>query len=81
MMPKIVIGILRGYQVAVSPLKWLLPAPPVAGGCCRFHPSCSQYAIEAVQAHGARRGLWMAAKRVGRCHPWHEGGFDPVPKA
>jgi uncharacterized protein len=46
---------------------------------CRFHPSCSQYALDALALHGARRGAWLAARRVGRCHPWHEGGFDPVP--
>jgi putative membrane protein insertion efficiency factor len=48
---------------------------------CRFHPSCSQYALEALTVHGARRGTWLALKRVGRCHPWHEGGIDPVPPA
>lgn len=46
---------------------------------CRFHPSCSQYALEALALHGAARGTWLAARRVGRCHPWHEGGLDPVP--
>ena len=48
---------------------------------CRFHPSCSQYALEALAAHGAARGSWMAIRRVGRCHPWHDGGLDPVPPA
>jgi putative membrane protein insertion efficiency factor len=48
---------------------------------CRFHPSCSQYALEALTAHGAARGGWLAMKRVGRCHPWHDGGLDPVPPA
>ena len=47
---------------------------------CRFHPSCSQYALEALELHGARRGTWLAVRRVGRCHPWHPGGFDPVPE-
>lgn len=47
---------------------------------CRFHPSCSAYALEALEKHGARRGSWLAVKRVGRCHPWHEGGLDPVPE-
>ena len=46
---------------------------------CRFHPSCSQYALDALALHGARRGTWLAARRVARCHPWHPGGYDPVP--
>jgi uncharacterized protein len=46
---------------------------------CRFHPSCSQYALDALALHGAWRGTWLAVRRVGRCHPWHAGGFDPVP--
>jgi uncharacterized protein len=48
---------------------------------CRFHPSCSQYALEALAVHGAGRGSWLAIRRVGRCHPWHDGGLDPVPPA
>jgi uncharacterized protein len=48
---------------------------------CRFHPSCSAYALEALEVHGAAKGTWMAVRRVGRCHPWHEGGLDPVPPA
>jgi uncharacterized protein len=47
---------------------------------CRFHPSCSQYALEALELHGAGRGSWLAIRRVGRCHPWHDGGLDPVPR-
>ncbi len=62
---------LRLYQRVLSPLK---PVPS-----CRFHPTCSSFAIEAVQVHGALRGLWLAIARVLRCHPWHPGGFDPVP--
>jgi uncharacterized protein len=46
---------------------------------CRFYPSCSQYALEALTVHGAMRGTWLAIRRVGRCHPWHDGGLDPVP--
>jgi putative membrane protein insertion efficiency factor len=61
---------IRAYQVALSPL--LAPA-------CRFDPSCSSYAIGAVQRHGALRGSWLAAKRVGRCHPLGGLGYDPVP--
>ena len=47
---------------------------------CRFHPSCSAYALEALERHGAARGTWLAVRRVGRCHPWNPGGFDPVPE-
>jgi putative membrane protein insertion efficiency factor len=46
---------------------------------CRFHPSCSTYALEALETHGALRGTWLAVRRVGRCNPWHPGGLDPVP--
>lgn len=52
---------------------------PVLGNHCRFHPSCSSYALEALHTHGAARGLWLSLKRLGRCHPWHPGGYDPVP--
>lgn len=47
---------------------------------CRFYPSCSQYALEALEVHGAAKGTWLAIRRVGRCHPWHVGGLDPVPR-
>jgi hypothetical protein len=60
----------RAYQLLLSPF---------AGGACRFHPSCSHYAIDALQTHGVLRGLWLAAKRVSRCHPLGSAGFDPVP--
>lgn len=62
--------LIRGYQRFVSPA---LPAS------CRFHPSCSQYALEAVTRYGAFRGGWLAVRRLARCHPFHPGGFDPVP--
>ena len=52
---------------------------PVLGRQCRFEPSCSTYALEALQVHGAARGSWLATRRVCRCHPWHPGGYDPVP--
>ena len=61
---------IRGYQKVISPA-----LPP----SCRFYPSCSQYAIEAIARHGALRGSWLAARRLARCHPFHPGGGDPVP--
>jgi uncharacterized protein len=64
------IKILRAYQFLISP--WL-------GSNCRFHPTCSAYAIEAIRQWGPLRGSWMAIRRVGRCHPWSDGGDDPVP--
>jgi putative membrane protein insertion efficiency factor len=69
-MKRLLIGGVRAYQLLIS---------PVMGASCRFYPSCSQYAVEALQAHGALRGSWLAARRILRCHPWHPGGFDPVP--
>jgi putative membrane protein insertion efficiency factor len=62
--------LVRVYQVALSPL---------LGPNCRYYPTCSQYAIEALETHGSFKGTWLAIKRISRCHPWHEGGFDPVP--
>ncbi|MBI5162659.1 MAG: membrane protein insertion efficiency factor YidD [Magnetospirillum sp.] len=64
-------GLIRAYQLLLSPV---LPAS------CRFHPSCSAYAFDAVGRHGALRGSWLAVKRLARCHPWNDGGFDPVPE-
>jgi putative membrane protein insertion efficiency factor len=64
------ISLVRAYQLAVSPI-----LPP----SCRFHPTCSGYAIEALSRHGSFKGLWLALKRVVRCHPWNPGGYDPVP--
>lgn len=69
-MRTLLIMMVRAYQVAVSPF---LPRS------CRHEPSCSRYAVEALQRHGAARGTWLAMKRVTRCHPWHPGGYDPVP--
>ena len=64
------IAVVRFYRYALSPL---LPRS------CRFHPSCSAYALEAIRRHGPWRGGWLAVRRIGRCHPWHDGGYDPVP--
>lgn len=70
MFERILIGGIRLYQMAVAP--WLPPA-------CRYTPSCSRYAVEAIERHGAGRGARLALKRLLRCHPFHRGGFDPVP--
>ncbi|MSO90893.1 MAG: membrane protein insertion efficiency factor YidD [Acetobacteraceae bacterium] len=64
------IGVVRTYQ-------WTLR--PLIGANCRFHPSCSDYAIEAFQTHGGGHGAWLAGKRILRCNPWHPGGLDLVP--
>jgi len=69
-MKKLLIALLRAYQYAISPL---------LGRSCRYFPSCSEYAVDAVQKYGAIKGGWLGAKRVCRCHPWHPGGYDPVP--
>lgn len=65
-------GLIRLYQLLLSPV---LPAS------CRFTPSCSAYAMEAVKIHGPLAGSWLGAKRICRCHPWNDGGYDPVPPA
>ncbi len=77
MIRTILVVLIRAYQVALAPLKAFLPIGQTA--CCRFYPSCSEYCLEAVQRHGAARGLWLGLKRFLRCHPFCEGGFDPVP--
>lgn len=64
------VGLIRLYQLLISPL---------LGPRCRFHPSCSRYAAEALAEHGPLRGTWLAVRRIGRCHPFHPGGYDPVP--
>lgn len=63
-------GFVRFYRYALSPL---LPRS------CRFHPSCSAYTLEAIRVHGPWRGGWLGLRRIGRCHPWNDGGYDPVP--
>lgn len=67
---RLLIGLVWGYQVYLGPF---------LGGRCRYHPSCSAYAIEAIRLHGAVRGAWLAARRIGRCHPWGGSGYDPPP--
>ncbi|HRZ10246.1 MAG TPA: membrane protein insertion efficiency factor YidD [Gemmatimonadales bacterium] len=67
---RIVLLPIRGYQKFISP-----GLPP----SCRFSPSCSQYALEAVSKHGALKGMWLGARRLARCHPFNPGGYDPVP--
>lgn len=67
---RLAILLVRAYQLLLSPF---------FGGACRFVPSCSTYAIEAIAAHGAVRGAWLSIRRVGRCHPFAQAGLDPVP--
>ncbi len=71
MMSRVILGAIGAYRYAISPL---------LGRNCRFYPSCSEYAMEAVRRHGALRGSWLALRRVGCCHPFHPGGYDPVPE-
>ena len=68
---RFLLGSIRLYQLALSP--WL-------GRQCRYEPTCSAYAAEAIETFGVRRGVWLAAKRIGRCHPWGGAGYDPVPR-
>ncbi|MBF0471864.1 MAG: membrane protein insertion efficiency factor YidD [Gammaproteobacteria bacterium] len=65
------IAIIRLYSLIISPF---------LGPHCRYHPTCSAYAVEAITLHGPMRGAWLALRRLLRCHPWHEGGLDPVPQ-
>jgi putative membrane protein insertion efficiency factor len=69
-MTRVLLALLRAYRYLLSPL---------VGNQCRFAPTCSFYAQEAIERHGALRGCWLAAGRILRCHPWHPGGIDPVP--
>ena len=69
-MARLLAALVAAYRYGVS---------PILGRNCRFHPSCSEYAEAALRRHGAWRGSWLALRRVARCHPWHPGGFDPVP--
>jgi uncharacterized protein len=71
MTKKLLISFIRFYQIFISPLK-----PPT----CRFYPTCSHYGLEAVKRFGAIKGGWLAIKRILKCHPFHPGGFDPVPE-
>ena len=70
-MSRLLIAVLRLYRYAVSPL---------LGVHCRFHPTCSRYAEDAIRRFGILRGGWLSLRRLGRCHPWHAGGADPVPE-
>jgi uncharacterized protein len=67
----ILVALVKSYQMMLSPF---------FGQQCRFTPTCSQYAIDALQTHGSAKGLQLTVKRIMRCHPWHVGGHDPVPK-
>jgi putative membrane protein insertion efficiency factor len=69
-MTRLLLALIRGYRYALSP--WW-------GNQCRFTPTCSEYASAAIERHGAMRGTWLAMCRISKCHPWHAGGFDPVP--
>ncbi|HTY03793.1 MAG TPA: membrane protein insertion efficiency factor YidD [Rhodocyclaceae bacterium] len=74
MMSRLVVGallaLIKAYRLCLSPF---------FGQTCRFHPTCSEYAMESLRRHGPVRGLWLAVRRIGHCHPWHPGGYDPVP--
>lgn len=70
MMKGVLLSMIRFYRLFISPLK---------SSCCRFIPTCSEYALEAIQKYGAIKGSWLAVKRILKCHPFHKGGYDPVP--
>ena len=69
-MKQLLIALVRFYQYAISPM---------FGRRCRYFPTCSEYTVDAIRKYGALKGGWMGLKRIGRCHPWHPGGYDPVP--
>lgn len=69
-MKKLLLAIIRFYRKSISP-----QTPPA----CRFIPTCSAYALEAIERYGAGKGLWLAVRRIIKCHPFHKGGYDPVP--
>ncbi|MEZ4862126.1 MAG: membrane protein insertion efficiency factor YidD [Caldilineaceae bacterium] len=69
-MRQLALNCIRLYQLLLSPL---------LGSHCRFYPTCSHYTYEAIEKYGVVQGGWLGIKRISRCHPWHEGGFDPVP--
>ncbi|MES2563902.1 MAG: membrane protein insertion efficiency factor YidD [Pseudomonadota bacterium] len=71
-MERLLLGLIMAYRYCLSPL---------LGPSCRFYPTCSTYASEAISTHGALRGTWLAVKRIAKCHPWHSGGVDLVPPA
>ncbi len=72
------VGVLRIYQAVISPIQNVFLCP---GGCCRFFPSCSEYAIQSIKLHGLFRGGCYSLWRLGKCHPFNRGGFDPVKAA
>ena len=69
-MKRLLLGLIKAYRYLLSPL---------LGPSCRFYPTCSAYAAEAIETPGALRGSWLALRRIAKCHPWHPGGVDPVP--
>ncbi len=69
-MKRVVLALIQFYR------RWISPALPPS---CRFYPSCSEYMYQAIEKYGVRRGGWLGLRRLSRCHPWHPGGFDPVP--
>ena len=71
MIKSLLLGLIGMYRYGISPM---------LGRNCRFHPSCSEYAMDAIRSHGAFGGTWLALKRLGRCHPFNPGGYDPVPE-
>ena len=70
-MRRLIVGLIQVYRLILSPF---------LGQHCRFYPSCSEYAITSVERFGVFRGSWLALRRLGKCHPWHDGGLDPVPE-